>query len=263
MMRAGYAMVADASMDTLTKDEVLGVGDELETLGCQLPTQQHRMLTQLQAQTTPKEVGAKSWRDVLMIRWRLSSAEAKRRLTEAALLGPRRALSGEPLAPVLAATAAAQSLGLITGEHVEVIRKAMARLPGFVDTAARVQIEVDWVRHAVGIGPKQLGDKVARTLFLLDQDGPAPDDAERARRRGVSMGPQQPNGMIDLTARLTPAAGAIFEPLFAKFAAPACATPPTNTPARRAPPARHRSTATPAAWTNAATTRWCSSAATP
>jgi hypothetical protein len=230
MMRAGYAMLAAASMDTLTKDEVLGVGDELETLGCQLPTLSHRMLTQLQAQTTPKEVGAKSWRDVLMIRWRLSSAEAKRRLTEAALLGPRRALSGEPLDPVLAATAAAQSLGLITGEHVEVIGKGMARLPGFVDAAARVQIEVDWVRHAVGTGPKQLGDKVARTLFLLDQDGPAPDDAERARRRGVSMGPQQPNGMIDLTARLTPAAGAIFEPLFAKFAAPGMCNPDDEHP---------------------------------
>ena len=37
------------------------------------------------------------------------SGEAHRRLAAAAVLGPRQALSGEPLAPVLAATAAAQA----------------------------------------------------------------------------------------------------------------------------------------------------------
>ena len=70
-----------------------------------------------------------------MTRWRLSGAEASRRITEAALLGPRKALSGEPLAPVLPATAAAQALGLITDEHVKEIRKGIAKLPGFVDHA--------------------------------------------------------------------------------------------------------------------------------
>ena len=61
MMRAGYAMLAAASMDPLTKTELLEVGDELETLTRQLPTQSHRMLARLQAETTPKELGAKSW----------------------------------------------------------------------------------------------------------------------------------------------------------------------------------------------------------
>jgi hypothetical protein len=97
MMRAGYAMLAAASMDTLTKDEVLGVGDELEILTRQLPTQSHRVLARLQSETTAKEMGAKSWRDVLAIRWRITTTEANRRLGDAALLGPRRALTGEPL----------------------------------------------------------------------------------------------------------------------------------------------------------------------
>ena len=70
--------------------------DDLETLTCQLPVQWHRLLTRLQAETTPKALGAKSWRDVLRIRWRLSSKEAGRRLAEAAVLGPRRSLIGEP-----------------------------------------------------------------------------------------------------------------------------------------------------------------------
>ncbi len=93
---------------------------------------------------------------------------------------------------MLAATAAAQARGLITAEHVEVIRKAIHKLPGFVDAATRDQFEVDLVRTAVGVGPKELRDLAELTLFLLDQDGPAPDDAERARKRGFHTGRQQP-----------------------------------------------------------------------
>jgi hypothetical protein len=118
---AAYEELAACGIDTLTRDELLAATDELEILDCQLPAQRHRMLAQLQTQATPGELGAKSWREVLMIRWRLSSTEAHRRLAAATVLGPRRALSGQPLAPVLAATAAAQALGLITGEHVDVI----------------------------------------------------------------------------------------------------------------------------------------------
>ena len=99
MMRAGLAKVAAAGLDSLSLEGLLAVGDELETLTCQLPTQGHRILARLQAEATPKEMGAKSWKDVLTIRWRISTAEARRRLTEAALLGPRRALTGQPLPP--------------------------------------------------------------------------------------------------------------------------------------------------------------------
>ena len=150
----------------------------------------------MQAETTPKELGAKSWKDVLRIRWRISATEANRRLAEAADLGPRRALTGEPLAPVLAATAAAQAAGLINGEHVDKIRDAMARIPGFVDTPTREQIEIDLVRLAVGVGPAELKKAADQVLFLLDQDGPEPDDTERARKRGLHVGPQGRDGTM-------------------------------------------------------------------
>ena len=72
------------------------------------------------------------------------------------------------------------------------IRKSIAKLPGFVDACTRDRFEADLVRTAVGVGPKEVGDLAELTLFLLDQDGPAPDDAERARKRGITIGPQQP-----------------------------------------------------------------------
>ena len=79
MMRAGLAKVAAAGLDSLSLPELLAAGDELQTLTCQLPTQSHRILARLQAEATPKEMGAKSWKDVLAIRWRISTAEAHRR----------------------------------------------------------------------------------------------------------------------------------------------------------------------------------------
>ena len=134
-LRAAYDQLAALPIDALTTSELVGVLDELETLTCQLPAQSHRMLARLQAETTAKEMGAKSWKDVLGIRWRISPTEAARRLTEAAELGPRRTLTGEPLEPVLACTAIAQGHGLINGEHVKVVRETMDNIPPTVDVA--------------------------------------------------------------------------------------------------------------------------------
>ena len=76
------------------------------------------------------------------------------------------------------------------------IRKSITKLPGFVDACTREQFEADLVRTAVGVGPKELGDVAELTLFLLDQDGPAPDDTERNRTRGITIGPQQRGGTV-------------------------------------------------------------------
>ncbi|HET7667864.1 MAG TPA: 13E12 repeat family protein [Mycobacterium sp.] len=229
-LRAAHDELAALPVDALTRPELLGVLDEVETLTCQLPAHGHRLLARLQAETTPKELGAKSWRDVLAIRWRISTSEAGRRLEEAATLGPRRALTGEPLEPVLPYTAVAQAQGVINREHVKVIREAMNGIPSAIDATTRAQIESDLVRTAIGVGPKPLKDTADRTLFLLDQDGPEPNDTERARRRGVTMAPQQRGGNSQLNGNLTPEARAIYEAIWAKWAAPGMCNPDEERP---------------------------------
>ena len=186
----------------------------------------------------PPQMGAKNWKDVLAIRWRISTAEAHRRLSDAALLAPRQPVTGPPLSPVLHATSVAQSRGLINAEHVEVIRKSVAKLPGFVDTATRDQFEVDLVRTAVGAGPKDVENAAELTLFLLDQDGPEPDDTERARTRGVTKHAQRRDAMTDLQARLTPEAWAVWEVLFAKYAAPGMCNPDDPEPCTSGTPSQ-------------------------
>ena len=239
----------------LTQRELLTMLDELETLSCQLPTQWHRALARLQAETTPKELGAKSWKDVLRIRWRITATDANRRLAEAADLGPRRTLTGESLAPVLAATAAAQAAGLINSEHIDKIRDTMAHIPSFVDTPTREQIETDLVRLAVGVGPTELKKAADKVLFLLDQDGPEPDDAERARKRGLHFGPQSRDGTVPARATSPPKPGRSMKRSSPNPAHRACAIPTTTNPASVAHRHRNRSTTTTAPWRSDNTTR--------
>ncbi len=227
---AAYDAFDACDFDSLTAPEVVSMIDDYQTLACRMPTQWHRLLTRLQAETTPAQMGAKSWNEVLRIRWRMSTTEASRRLHEAADLAARSSLVGQPMEPVLPAVAAAQSAGLITGEHVTAIRDAIKAVPSWVDTITRAQFEVDLVRVAVGVGPKELRETAALRLFLLDQDGREPDDAERARKRRVATGRQGRDAMTPLMADLTPQAWAVWEVIFAKYAAPGMCNPADEEP---------------------------------
>ncbi len=237
-VRAAVDEAAGAGVDLLGRADLVDALDELETVWCQLPALRNRLLARLQVETTAKEMGAKSWNQVLSVRWRISTAEAGRRLGEAALLGPRQSITGQTLPPVLAATAAAQARGVINTEHVTVIAKAVAKLPGFVDAATREEFETDLVRLAGGTGPKDVSDAAELALFLLDQDGPEPDDTERARRRGLTKGKQRGDAMTPISGELTPEAWALLEAIFAKYAAPGMCNPDDPQPCTSGTPSQ-------------------------
>ncbi len=65
---------------------------------------------------------------------------------------------------------------------------------------------------------------------MIDQDGPAPTDAERARKRGVTLGEQQADGMSKLSGWVTPEFRAVYEAVEAKLAAPGMCNPDDETP---------------------------------
>ena len=119
---AAAAELAALDCDGFTHRELLELLGELETVAWQMPTLQHRVIARLQREASAVELGAKSLKAVLTERLRISGKDAARRLAEAKELGPRTAFTGEPLAPLLAETAAAQAAGTIGPEHVEIIR---------------------------------------------------------------------------------------------------------------------------------------------
>jgi hypothetical protein len=224
-LEAVWDKLASLPVERLSAVQALTVAERLERHRRRLPTVEHALILQLQAQATPKEMGAKSWPVVVSGRLGISAADARRRLAEAAALGPRRALSGQPLQPELPATAAAQARGEIGTEHVTVIREFIDHLPADVDPGTAASAEAQLADLAGGLTPEGLRVLARQLMGYLDQDGTLDDEREHARKRGVSLGPQGLDGMSRLSGWITPELRATLDALLAKLAAPGYANP--------------------------------------
>src|SRR6195952_1647779 len=237
---AAAAALTELDVDRFTHPELLELLTEVETITWKLPTLGHRVLARLQREASPTELGAKSLRDVLKIRLRISLKEAKHRLEEATELGPRVALNGEPLAPVLDQVAATQAAGTVGPEHVTVIREFLDKLPGWVDHTTKDKAQRKLTGIAGGAGPDALRKAAHREATLIDQDGPQPNDAERARKRGIHFGPQQANGLSRVHGYVTPEFRPPFEPITAKLAAPGMCNPDDEHPCTKGTPSQQQ-----------------------
>jgi hypothetical protein len=161
---------------------------------------------------------------------RISPREAKRRIRDAEQLAPRRALTGEPLPPLLPETSKAWHAGQIDAEHLRVIQKFFLDLPDHVPPVEVEKAERSLAAHAVTLRPDQL-EKVAHQLCLyLNPDGKFSDD-DRARKRGfVWCGGQQVDGMSVGRLIADPELRSELDAWFAAFAAPGMCNPADQSP---------------------------------
>jgi hypothetical protein len=220
---AGYKRALDLTFDVLTTPERLAVLEKFEGFRRQQPAIEHLLINQLSDQADPTELGGKL-AAALANRLRITRAEASRRIHDAADLGDRTALNGEPLAPLLPATAEAQRNGDLGAGHVAVIRSFWHRLPDFVDIETRAKAEAHLARLAGEHRPDELA-KLADTLTdCLNPDGDF-TDVDRARRRGITLGRQDIDGMSPISGYLNPEARATLDAVFAKLAAPGMCNP--------------------------------------
>jgi hypothetical protein len=217
------------SFDAMTAPEVLTVKDRLETIERRQGAVDHRLTQQLTSQTSPVELGGKSWTDVLSNRLRIGREQARRRLDEAGDLGPRTAMTGEVLEPLLPHVAAAQAAGTIGDEHVRIIRRFFADLPNAVDFETRQACETDLARIASEHTPDALRKAANRLMALVHPDGDF-SDIDRARRRHLTLGKQQADGMSEIRGLLDPEARATFGATMAKLAAPGMCNPDDDAP---------------------------------
>ncbi|MCV7053028.1 DUF222 domain-containing protein, partial [Mycobacterium heidelbergense] len=225
---AAVDRVAALNSESLTTPEWLAWLQRCERVRRRLPALEHAPINHLARQATPEELGGTLSHAIA--EWALiTRAEAGRRIHEAADLGPRRALTGEPLAPVLAETAAAQRDGKLGGAQVAVIRRFYHQLPGWIDAATRERAEKHLARLGTQHRPEQLGALADTLADCLNPDGLYRDD-DRARRRGVTLGKQEADGMSALRGWLTPEARATLEAVWAKLAAPGMCNPDDQAP---------------------------------
>jgi hypothetical protein len=229
-LEADTARIASLDFSGLSVPELLELQSRRERWRCAAEAVDHRILAALVAQTTPKEIGAKNWPDVLRIRLHISAKEARRRVRDMENLGPRVGLTGEVLPPRWEEVARAQADGTINTEHVEVIANFMANLPNWVDPATTTQCGQTLVAGARHQTPEELRTAANKLLYELDQDGPEPDDTERDRQRGIAHGNQQRDGTSEVSGTLTPEARAYWDAIYDKYAAPGMCNPADQVP---------------------------------
>ena len=199
----------ELTFDALITPERLRILVRLEKIARRLPVPRHALINQLAGQATRDELGGKL-RDALAYRLHITPGEPARRLAEAADLGPRRALTGEPLPPLLTGTAAARHDGTIGAGHVHVIRRFLDHLPCSIDIGTREKAEAHLADLATEHRPDDLAKLAQQLTGYLNPDGTYTDD-DRARRRGLTLGNQDIDGMPKLTGWLTPEARATLE----------------------------------------------------
>ncbi len=215
-------------LDALTVQQQLAVLERCERLRRRIPVIEHPLLNSLARQAPSQELGG-GLAHALTERTLISRHEASRRIKEAADLGQRHGLTGEPLPPVLAATAAAQRAGDLGAGQVAVIRKFYHQLPGWVSAAAREFAEAQLAGFGTQFGPEHLTELARGLTDALNPDGVFTDE-DRARSRGVTLGRQQADGMSELRGLITPELRATFEAVEAKLGAPGMCNPLDDIP---------------------------------
>lgn len=225
---AALDRVAQFDCAALTTREHLALLERVERWRRRLPALEHPLINALRRQASPAELGGKLEHAIAEATL-ISGREAARRIAEAADLGPRHGLTGEPMAPVLEASAAAQRQGMLGPGQVGAIRKFFKQLPGWIDTATRDQVETLLAAHGTQYRPEQLSAFANVLADCLNPDGTY-TDADRARSRALMLGHQHADGMSELRAMLTPEARATLEAVLAKLAAPGMCNPDDDTP---------------------------------
>jgi hypothetical protein len=220
---AAAARCAAIDRAAFTEQQQLALLERGETVRRMLPALDHDSLNRLAECASVQELGGRL-AHVLADRLRINRGEAARRIEEAADLAPRRALTGEPLPPKLEHTAAAQRAGAIGREHVRTIRGFFAQLPGFIDEPTRAEAERALAQVAAAYRPDELKQFADHLDLILNPDGNF-SDADRARRRGVTVGPQGSDGMSRLSGWLDPELRAGLDAVLAKWAAPGMCNP--------------------------------------
>jgi Domain of unknown function (DUF222) len=224
------------SFDALTTPERLAMLERCEKLRRRLPVVEHPLINQIAEQANETELGGKL-ASALANRLRISRGEASRRVHDAADLGERRALTGEPLPPPLPATAAAQRAGHLGAGHVAVIRGFCHRLPDLVDVETRTQAEAQLAQLGGQHRPDELAKLADKLTDCLNPDGTFTDN-DRARRRGITIGRQDIDGMSPVNGYLTPEARATLDAVLARLAAPGMCNPSDATPCVDGTPAQ-------------------------
>ena len=202
-------MLRDTSSDLVGSSFRVEIAERLETQERTNRGLMYRIFGEIA--DPPDETGfVPAVRDKLWARLRITPGEITRRFKLAARIRPRRSLTGPPLPAQLPELAAAVQAGDVGEDHIRAVCRAVDVLPASVSPPDVANAERRLVEHAGKVDAKvveQLGQRIAD---YLNPDGLF-TDGDRARRRGLHLGPQGPDDMSRLSGWIDPEARAYFE----------------------------------------------------
>ncbi|WP_422746803.1 HNH endonuclease signature motif containing protein [Mycobacterium sp. WMMD1722] len=238
---AARAELAAFPFYTLTTHEKLAMLEHVDHAQRQDLALSHNVTAAFLDDADPKVFGERSIPKVIATRLRISDADAGHRISDARDLGPRWTPTGEQLSPRLSETAAALARGDVGAKHVAEIQKALKKLPPWVGAATMVEAEQLLARLAVGMDPESLRKAAEHLLVLLDPDGDEPNDELHQRKRHLTTGRQQRDGMTPVHGLLDPETAALLDVVLAKHGKPGHNLPhdPAGLPDTRSQGQRH------------------------
>jgi hypothetical protein len=234
-LRAAVDEQLASDLSLLSQDELLDAVRGLESESRRITAVQHRLVAEVAARNVAGELKYRDTASLLSAVLMLTRSQASERVNAAEVLGPRASLLGEPLPPVLPATAQALMDGSISPAHTSVIRGLIRELPAPVRDEHQATAEALLAEHAATMDTAQLRQAAGRILGFLHPDGTLTPDRVHRKDRNVSMH-RHPDGSGDVQAHLTPACFAlwetILEPLARKRPDDGCG-PDLRTPGQR------------------------------
>ena len=206
---AAYAVLRDTSSDVVGNNFRVEVAERLETQDRTNRGLMYRFFAEIADPPDGSEC-LPAVREMLWARLRITPREIVRRFKLAARIRPRRSLTGPAVPPELAELAAAVQAGALGEDHIRAICQAVDVLPACVSPTEVAEAERALVRHATKLDAGVVVKLGQRIADHLNPDGLFSDE-DRARRRGLHLGAQGPDGMSRLSGLLDPEARGYFE----------------------------------------------------
>jgi Domain of unknown function (DUF222) len=171
----------------LPEDQLLELVRDTERLRRRLAAVGHAQVLEIERRGLPAAQQIRTLGQFLRGLLRLDPGEAAGRVRAAEAAGARRALTGELLAPIYPAVAAAQADGEISERHAHVVVDTIEKLPDEVQAEHGSRIETELVGYCAQFEPGQVAKLGIRIAAYYDPDGRLKDVDYRAQHRDLTV----------------------------------------------------------------------------
>jgi Domain of unknown function (DUF222)/HNH endonuclease len=219
LLRAAVDALIATELAAIPAAEVTGLLAGVEVQRRRLEAVDQRIIAEVSERGIAGEYARTSPADLLVNLLRVTPREARARVERSIDLGPRRAVTGQPLEPVFPAVAEAVAAGEISAAHTDVVTSCLDRVAAVAKPEALPVAEGLLLAAARHEHPRQLARTAQLLLARLDPDGLEPIESQIERQRGFSLA-KLPDGSSIPRGRWTAELTATWESVFDALAAP-------------------------------------------